>query len=91
VPLAHRYARCYGTRVARLLDGRALGAEVAPGLFEAELDYLRREEWACSADDVLWRRSKLGLHYTSREREQVAHWIAAQPAAADAALREAAC
>jgi glycerol-3-phosphate dehydrogenase len=89
--LAHRYARAYGTRVERLLDGHALGAEVAPGLFEAELDYLRREEWACSADDVLWRRSKLGLHYTSREREQVAHWFAAQPAAADAALREAAC
>ena len=42
---------------------RRLGAEVAPGLYEAELRYLHDHEWARSADDVLWRRSKLGLHY----------------------------
>ena len=89
-PLAHRYARCYGTRVERLLDGGALGAEVAPGLFEAELHYLRDHEWARSADDVLWRRTKLGLHLTPRERDKVAHWWAAQPAPA-ASLKEAAC
>jgi glycerol-3-phosphate dehydrogenase len=90
-PLAHRYARCYGTRVERLLDGRALGAEVAPGLFEAELDYLRRHEWACCADDVLWRRTKLGLHLTPRERDKVARWWAARPASGAAPLKEAAC
>ena len=55
------------------------GAEVAPGLTEAELHYLRREEWACEPDDVLWRRSKLGLHYTPAERQQVAGWMAANP------------
>jgi hypothetical protein len=37
---------------------------VAPGLYEAELRYLCDQEWARSADDVLWRRTKLGLHYS---------------------------
>ncbi len=52
-----------------------MGAEVAPGLYEAELDYLQRSEWACGADDVLWRRSKLGLHYTAQQRDEVAGWM----------------
>ncbi|HEV3104755.1 MAG TPA: hypothetical protein VGZ01_03575, partial [Trinickia sp.] len=39
-----------------------LGRELAPGLYERELVYLRETEWACCANDVLWRRSKLGLH-----------------------------
>jgi len=43
------------------------------------LRYLQREEWACSADDVLWRRSKLGLHYTLAERQQVAAWFHQNP------------
>jgi glycerol-3-phosphate dehydrogenase len=39
-----------------------LGREVAPGLYESELRYLRDYEWARTAEDVMWRRSKLGLH-----------------------------
>jgi len=54
----------------------ALGAEVAPGLYEAELRHLYRNEWARSVDDVLWRRTKLGLHYSPAQREQVARWWA---------------
>lgn len=64
--LAHRYARAYGTRAERMMgESRSLsdlGAELAPGLYERELAYLRDTEWARCADDVLWRRSKLGLH-----------------------------
>ncbi len=79
VALARRLARAYGARVAALLgDARSmddLGAEVAPDLHERELRYLRDEEWARSGDDVLWRRSKLGLHYTPAERQQVARWM----------------
>ena len=44
---------------------------------EAELNYLRAHEWARSADDVLWRRSKLGLHLTPAQRATVADWCAA--------------
>jgi glycerol-3-phosphate dehydrogenase len=71
--LCKRLARAYGARVELVLKD-ALGAEVAPGLFEAELQYLHDHEWARSADDVLWRRSKLGLHLSATERAAVAAW-----------------
>ncbi|WP_418128749.1 glycerol-3-phosphate dehydrogenase [Variovorax sp. 375MFSha3.1] len=81
--LARRLARAYGARIADLLgDAKAmadLGCEVAPGLHERELRFLQDNEWAVSAEDVLWRRSKLGLHYTPEQREQVARWLRQQP------------
>jgi glycerol-3-phosphate dehydrogenase len=81
--LARRLARAYGARVSHVLRQSQqlsdLGLEVAPGLYEAELYYLQREEWAHSADDILWRRSKLGLHYTEAQRTAVADWLAAHP------------
>ncbi|KVP77940.1 glycerol-3-phosphate dehydrogenase [Burkholderia ubonensis] len=64
--LARRYARAYGTRAERMVGNAKsladLGAAIAPGIHEAELRYLRDVEWATRAQDVLWRRSKLGLH-----------------------------
>ncbi|MFM0418385.1 glycerol-3-phosphate dehydrogenase [Paraburkholderia aromaticivorans] len=64
--LAHRLARAYGTRAKHVIGNARsvadLGRAFAPGLYEAELTYLRDTEWARSAQDVLWRRSKLGLH-----------------------------
>jgi glycerol-3-phosphate dehydrogenase len=74
--LAQRLARDYGERVERLLSG-GLGDEVAPGLHEAELHYVHRHEWARTADDVLWRRTKLGLHLNAAQRETVARWCEA--------------
>ncbi len=74
--LAHRLARGYGARVEFLLGAGELGREVAPGLHEAELNHLHRHEWARSADDVLWRRTKLGLHYDAAQRAAVADWCA---------------
>jgi glycerol-3-phosphate dehydrogenase len=75
-----RMCRAYGTRIERIL-GQArrsadLGEEIAPGLFEAELDYLRAQEWARSAEDVLWRRSKLGLTLDAAARARVGQWLA---------------
>jgi len=55
-----------------------LGQEIAPDLYEAELFYLKRDEWAMTAEDVLWRRSKLGLHYSAEQRQAVADWFEAQ-------------
>jgi glycerol-3-phosphate dehydrogenase len=52
-----------------------MGREVAPGLWEAELDYLQREEWARSADDVLWRRSKLGLRVSAEDKARLARYM----------------
>ena len=60
-----RIARAYGTRARRWLGlaqgWQGLGRDFGGGLTAAEVDYLRAEEWAVSAEDVLWRRSKLGL------------------------------
>jgi glycerol-3-phosphate dehydrogenase len=78
-PLARRLCRAYGARVGELLGSARslaeLGAEVAPGLHENELRFLQREEWAQNADDVLWRRSKLGLHYSPEQRQRVSDWL----------------
>jgi glycerol-3-phosphate dehydrogenase len=74
--LCKRLARAYGARVELVLKNE-LGAAVAPGLFEAELNYLHDHEWARSADDVLWRRSKLGLHLSVAQRAAVASWCQA--------------
>ncbi len=71
--LRRRLARGYGSRI-ELVTHHALGEQIAPGLHEAELTYLHDHEWARSADDVLWRRTKLGLHLAPAERERVARW-----------------
>ena len=64
--LALRYARAYGTRVDRLLGDAGsladLGRHYGGDLYEAEVAYLVDQEWARTAEDILWRRSKLGLH-----------------------------
>ena len=77
--LAHRLARAYGSRIDRVLGSAQsladLGAEVATGLYEAELNYLIAEEWVCTAEDALWRRSKLGLHFSEAERAAVSAWF----------------
>jgi glycerol-3-phosphate dehydrogenase len=86
--LAQRYARAYGSRAERLLAGAQsladLGEQVAPGLYEAELRYLRQYEWARSADDVLWRRSKLGLHMAPDCAAKIDAWLGAQQRAPQA-------
>jgi glycerol-3-phosphate dehydrogenase len=74
----HHLARCYGARIDKVVGPQGLGEEVAPGLYEAELDYLHEHEWARSAEDVLWRRTKLGLHMSAADREKVARWCEAR-------------
>ncbi|HEY0681808.1 MAG TPA: glycerol-3-phosphate dehydrogenase [Steroidobacter sp.] len=79
---AHRLARAYGTRVSKIL-GKAqamldLGEHYGAGLTQAEIDYLVANEWARSGDDVLWRRTKLGLHLNEQERRRVAQWFDSQ-------------
>ncbi len=78
--LVARYARTYGTRMHVLLAGRqALGEEVLDGLFEAEIDYLVTHEWARSGADILWRRSKLGLHLSRDAEARLDAWLACRP------------
>jgi glycerol-3-phosphate dehydrogenase len=79
--VALRLASAYGSRVWRLLGSANSMAELGPdygcGLSQTELAYLAREEWARTAEDVLWRRSKLGLHLTRAQQEAVAAAMAA--------------
>jgi glycerol-3-phosphate dehydrogenase len=76
---AMRFARTYGTRAMRVLGGarRAadLGRAFGADLTEAEADYLIREEWASSADDILWRRTKLGLRLTPQQQDDFHRWM----------------
>ncbi len=75
-----RYARAYGTRTRALLAGcnalKDMGAEIVPGLYEAEARYLMEHEWAQCAPDMLWRRSKLGLHLAPGSAARLDAWIA---------------
>ena len=81
--LAMRYARAYGTRMHTLLAQKegidAMGEEIAPGLYAAEVEYLRRYEWARAARDILWRRSKLGLHLPPDTGDKLQAWLLANP------------
>ncbi|MDJ0972787.1 MAG: glycerol-3-phosphate dehydrogenase [Kiloniellales bacterium] len=81
-PLARRLARAYGTRVEEILadagDLAGLGEDLGGGLTEAEVDYLFRREWARSAEDILWRRSKLGLHAPAETAERIEAWLSGQ-------------
>jgi glycerol-3-phosphate dehydrogenase len=89
--LAHRYARAYGTRTKHVIGQASslaeLGRAFAPGLYEAELRYLRDTEWARSAQDVLWRRSKLGLHVApgtlASVTQDIDDWFARSPVGRD--------
>ncbi len=71
--------RRHGTRTTRVLgdaiEAGDLGRHFGAGLTEREVDYLVAEEWAQTADDILWRRTKCGLHMTPGEREAVAQHL----------------
>ncbi len=75
-----RLARAYGTRLAQILQGAEslddLGQCLGGNLYEAELRYLVRHEYARTAEDVLWRRSKLGLHLPADAQARVGEWMA---------------
>jgi glycerol-3-phosphate dehydrogenase len=57
-----------------------MGEELSPGLFEAEANYLVKYEWAREADDILWRRTKLGLFATPTSTHRLQHWLGNQGA-----------
>ena len=77
--MIRRLCRAYGTRAEQVL-GHAqglqdLGEEFGPGLYEAELQFMRDKEWARSGADALWRRSKLGLRLSGAQQERVGAWF----------------
>jgi glycerol-3-phosphate dehydrogenase len=67
--------RRHGTLAAQVLGDGDLGEHYGAGLTEREVRYFTEREWARSADDVLWRRSKCGLHMSEAQRARVAQVI----------------
>lgn len=78
--LAERWAVSYGSRSWRLIEGAQspadLGEELGVGLYSREVDYLYEQEWATRSDDVLWRRSKLGLFVDEATAARVDAYLA---------------
>lgn len=78
-PLLARLSGAYGTRLRDMI-GKAgsladLGRHFGAGLYEVELSWLREREFARTADDVLWRRTKLGLVTSEEEAAAVEEWM----------------
>ena len=78
MPTAPAPARCSATRNRRPISASPL----APRLTESEVRYLMANEWACTAEDIVWRRSKLGLRLSADEIAALDDWMAAHRACA---------
>ena len=87
---ARRLFRAYGTEAEKILDGARSAADMGQSfgpLSAREVEWLKRNEWVRSADDILWRRSKLGLHMTQDEQDALRNYMA--PAAEALELKRA--
>jgi glycerol-3-phosphate dehydrogenase len=78
-PWLKRLLRRHGTLARDVIgdarDEAGLGEKFGGGLYEREVRYLVANEWARDAEDVLWRRTKCGLHMTASERARLAEWF----------------
>ncbi|MBU0725232.1 MAG: glycerol-3-phosphate dehydrogenase [Alphaproteobacteria bacterium] len=76
---ALRLVRAYGTRAWQVMNSTSnaseMGVHFGADLYENEVAYLMQHEWARRADDVLWRRSKLGLRLTADQAEELESWM----------------
>jgi glycerol-3-phosphate dehydrogenase len=89
--LTRRLARAYGSRVETVLAGAQsledLGEDLGAGLTEREVEYLVEHEWARTAEDILWRRSKLGLHGGPELERRLSRYLAERRAIDRARVR----
>ncbi|MEE9452599.1 MAG: glycerol-3-phosphate dehydrogenase [Gammaproteobacteria bacterium] len=78
--LLQRYCHTYGTLTKTLLantnNRQDLGQHFGADLYQKEVDYLIRHEWAQTSADILWRRTKLGLVFTAEAITQLDNWLA---------------
>ena len=81
-----RFATAYGTRSTDILQGvhwledlgQYFGGGADDGLYEREVRYLTENEFAVTAADILWRRTKLGLKFSLAESEMLDAWLKSQ-------------
>ena len=74
-PTVRRLARAYGTEARAILAGGDLGPIFGADLGRREVDFLVSREWARTAEDILWRRSKLGLRFSTEETADLARYL----------------
>jgi glycerol-3-phosphate dehydrogenase len=72
----HRLAYSYGT-LTEGFTGYDMGEDFGGGLYRSEIDYLVKHEWARTAEDILWRRTKLGLHVEPETETRLADYLSA--------------
>ena len=81
--LLNDYTRNYGTLIDTLIGNASsveeLGVQFGGDLYESEVRYLMSYEWARTAEDILWRRSRKGLHVADGTAEQVDEWMRSNP------------
>jgi glycerol-3-phosphate dehydrogenase len=79
LPMVERMSRAYGTRLKDLIGGAedlaGLGRHFGAGLYEAEVRWLVEREFARTAEDILWRRTKLGLRFTPSQVEALKSFL----------------
>ncbi|CAI3139816.1 Aerobic glycerol-3-phosphate dehydrogenase [Acinetobacter calcoaceticus] len=87
--LATRWANAYGSRVWNILHEQKtleqLGQDFGHGLFESEVQYLCENEWANTAEDILWRRTKLGLAFDEKQVKNLESYLTGRRQKDDAA------
>lgn len=88
-PIVRRWVNSYGSRVRAMLNGISgidqLGQYFGHGLYAKEVDYLCKVEWAMTSQDILWRRSKLGLRFSPDEVKQLNVYLTGKSTKTDAA------
>ena len=73
--LARRHGSLTDTVLGAARTPADLGRDFGGGLYEREVEYFVEHEWACAPDDILWRRSKAGLHMNERQRTDFGAWF----------------
>ncbi|MBN3262475.1 glycerol-3-phosphate dehydrogenase [Pectobacterium brasiliense] len=78
--LTRRYSRTYGSNSELILANvkglSDLGEDFGHDLYEVELRYLVEKEWAVTLDDVIWRRTKLGMRFDDAQKQRISDWLA---------------
>jgi len=74
-----RWVRSYGTRCQEIMADKTelaqMGIEFGHGLYQAEVDYMIAQEWALTVEDILWRRSKLGLCFSAAQQQLLQEYL----------------
>lgn len=90
VALLKRLVQTYGTLIPKVLGPAEtesdLGRHFGASLYQREIEYLVRTEWAVSAEDILWRRTKLGLRMSDKEIAELSSFMKENPADGKAAV-----